>query len=189
MLPFLHDRVAKLTSCLADANRVLRTNDHTFSVQAREQAETYLDSAAATFRGLGLLSAENEVLTLRAQLQTAKSGLHPSSLERGDRRALVGAVLRVGLIVTSELVRTHLEKMAGALDEGRSILRDATIEAISDGQLDRALLTVTDEAAVQRCWLALSSVSAQHRRVVRLQASLHPTDIGLLLLEVLDPFQ
>lgn len=189
MLPFLHDRAVKLADCLVDASRALQAVDVAVSVHAREQGERFLDSAGAVFNGLGLHSAENEILALRAQLQTAKSGLHPSSLESSDRRALVAAVLRVGLIVTSERVRGHLDRVTASLDDGRSLLRDAVIEAVSQGELDRALLVLPDQAAVQRCWTAMSQITSQAHRVVRLQATLHPADIGLLLVDVVEPFQ
>jgi hypothetical protein len=188
MLPFLHDRAAKLSACLAVGSEVLKATDVVVSLNAREQGEKFLDAAAEVFRVLNLLSSENEVLALRAQLQTAKAGLHPSSLEPGDRRLLVGAVLRVGLIVASERVRVHLDRVTTSLDEGRSLLKDAIIEAVADGHLDPALLQITDQPTVQRCWSALSSINTQRHRVLRVQASLHPADIGLLLIEVSEPF-
>ncbi len=98
MLPFLHDRVQRLSDVLQTGSAALRVCSAD-DVAVTDAVLQYLGTAEDSYRSLGLDIEENEVLALRAELEAARRGVilatqeRVTSRRRSHERIVAGRVL------------------------------------------------------------------------------------------------
>lgn len=186
MQPFRHDRLARLTHLLQQANAVLRKYNSA-DLDLPQAVTGFLDEAVASYAALGLASGENTLLTLHAQFVSAQGGTNPISLEqvKSHRRSMARTIALHVLQQASNLLQTDAAELQKSLADTRLLLTAVVLNAAERNLIVADFPTDPSLQQLGSLWTALAGDTELKAAAHRVALLASPTDILLLLGELL----
>lgn len=185
MPAFLHERVQRLGQQLAQTNRVLAKYNQA-DLDTLPALDTLLADTAATYEALQLPSAQNLLLTLRAELVAAQHGTDPATGQQlaTQRRAMQRGVMLRLLQQAGTQLRTDIAADAAALDAARAQLRPMLLLGLKKHLVPHAHRKTLSHSALATLWQRLAAEHELHLAAQQLSLQSTQPDILLLLGEL-----
>ncbi|MEV4702307.1 hypothetical protein [Actinoplanes sp. NPDC049316] len=186
MQRFLHDRLGRLGTLLDSCTEATRAYT-ALDLDIVATAGDFLDRASAGYKALGDADAENDMLTLRAQLSSARAGMHPLTLERitGHRREAERSIVLHVLVSGAARLRTDYAQTREVLDTAESKLVPILTVAAQRGLLPVAADGTFTQADLERLWQGLCADPELRPAARQVAMTVSVTDVLLLVSDLL----
>lgn len=181
---FLHGRLETLARVLEGSNAALRAHS---AGDTAETAAAHLDEASEAYRTLGLADAENQVLSLKAELSSARRGWHPVTLERVQtrRREMERSIALHVLTTTAERLRSDCAEAQRTLLETRERMVPIVLYALQKGSLSPDPLGRMTQGELERAWQSLDHDPEIQTAARQVALTVSAADIALILGDLL----
>ena len=187
MPTFLHHRLQRLEHLLRSANGALRAHtDRDLGLGA--VVDAYLDEAITAYKGFGIADAENQLMTLKAQVAAARDGVNPLTLERVTtrRRELQRTVALHVLQASGERLRADYADVQRSLAELGDRLSPLALYALQKGLVPAGGSRALTQPELEQLWQALLSDPESQPAARQVALGTATADILLVLGDLLE---
>ncbi|MGA5305021.1 hypothetical protein ACPCHT_34295 [Nucisporomicrobium flavum] len=186
MQRFLHDRLRRLEALLDSCNDVMRAyTAHELDVVAT--AAEFLGQASAGYQKLGDADAESDMLALGAQLSSARSGMHPLTLERitARRREAERSIVLHALVSSGTRLRADYAETRQSLTAAESQLVPILTVAAQRGMLPGSADGPPTQLELEQLWQTLCADAGIRPAARQVAMTVSVSDVLLLISDLL----
>ena len=186
MQRFMHGRQQRLAALLDSCNDAMRAyTAHQLDIVAT--AGDFLGRASAAYEALGDPDAESDMLALKAQLSSARGGMHPMTLERiaGHRRETERSIVLHVLVSSADRLRADYAATRQSLAVAQSQLVPILTVAAQRGLLSATAGGTLTQLELEQLWQALCADAEIRPAARQVAMTVSVTDVLLLLSDLL----
>jgi hypothetical protein len=180
---FSFNDVQQLTGLVESVNAGFALyNDH--NPELERELLALLDRAVAVYRQRGRQDRESQLLSLKAEIVTARRAVHPLTLEKVTlrRHEMQNTIAFKALQAVELQLRADLQAATDTLQRAEDLLSQVLVAAMQKGLItDATIVAATTQAAIEALWTGIAvdpDIALARKRVLLMVSGF---DVLLLL--------
>ncbi|UQU66644.1 hypothetical protein COUCH_10415 [Couchioplanes caeruleus] len=186
MQRFLHDRLGRLETLLGSCNDAMRAYT-ALDLDIVATTAEFLRQASTGYQQLGDADAESDMLALGAQLSSARSGMHPLTLERitAHRREAERSIVLHALVAGGARLRADFAEARQSLTAAENQLVPILAVAAQRGMVPGSADDPPTQLELEQLWQTLCADAGIRPAARQVAMTVSVTDVLLLISDLL----